>query len=247
MQSAGPDDQATPTPLSPAATVVILRDGPDGIEALMVRRNTKLAFAGGSWVFPGGRVEEADHDGLDDDDHLGAAQRAAVREAAEETGVELDPASLVWFSHWTPPPSAPRRYATFFFAARTPGHDLDVTVDGSEIHDWAWMTAAGALVGRDRGEIELHPPTWISLEHLRQHATVDDALAAFTVAEPEHFATRIVVDGTRVIAVYHGDAGYETVDADARGGRHRLVMADDGWSYERDGWPPSGSADPPSQ
>ena len=218
--------------------MVILRDGEDGIEALMVRRNTKLAFAGGSWVFPGGRVDDADHEGLDDDDHFGAAQRAAVREAAEETGVGLDIASLVWFSHWTPPPSAPRRYATFFFAARTPGHELDVTVDGSEIHGWAWMTAADALHGRDRGDIDLHPPTWITLEHLRHHATVDDALAAFAAAEPVHFATRICADGPDLVALYDGDAGYETHDATAQGGRHRLVMAEDGWRYERDGWPP---------
>ena len=38
----------------PAATTVLVRDGADGIEVLMCRRNSKLAFAGGAWVFPGG-------------------------------------------------------------------------------------------------------------------------------------------------------------------------------------------------
>lgn len=237
MPRPGADDQ-TPAPLAPAATVVILRDGEQAVEALMVRRNTKLAFAGGSWVFPGGRVDDADHAGLDEGDDLGAAQQAAVREAAEETGVRLDRASLVWFSHWTPPPAAPRRYATYFFAARTPSAELAVTVDGSEIHDWAWMTASDALRDRDRGRIELHPPTWITLEHLRHHRSVTEALAAFAATEPVHFATRISADGEDLVALYDGDAGYDAHDAAAHGTRHRLVMAATGWRYERDDWPP---------
>lgn len=36
-----------------AGTAVILRDGPEGLETLLLRRNAKLAFAGGAWVFPG--------------------------------------------------------------------------------------------------------------------------------------------------------------------------------------------------
>jgi len=39
-----------------AATVVLLRDGDEGLETLMLRRNSKIAF-GGMWVFPGGRVD----------------------------------------------------------------------------------------------------------------------------------------------------------------------------------------------
>ena len=39
----------------PAATVVVVRDGNDGVETLMLRKNSKLAF-GGMWVFPGGRI-----------------------------------------------------------------------------------------------------------------------------------------------------------------------------------------------
>ena len=42
--------------LIPAATVVLLRDGADGIETLMLRKNSKIAFAG-MWVFPGGRID----------------------------------------------------------------------------------------------------------------------------------------------------------------------------------------------
>jgi hypothetical protein len=36
-----------------------------------------------------------------------------------------------------------------------------------------------------------------------------------------------------VVAMWHGDAGYETGDAEALGPRHRLWMVDAGWRYER--------------
>ena len=42
-----------------AATVVLLRDGRGGLEAYLQRRPMGMGFAGGLWVFPGGRVERA--------------------------------------------------------------------------------------------------------------------------------------------------------------------------------------------
>ena len=45
-----------------AATVVLLRDGRDGLEAYLQLRPARMGFAGGLWVFPGGRVDEADRD-----------------------------------------------------------------------------------------------------------------------------------------------------------------------------------------
>jgi hypothetical protein len=38
------------------------------------------------------------------------------------------------------------------------------------------------------------------------------------------------------VALYDGDAGYETSDPTLGGGRHRLEMRDDGWRYLRDDW-----------
>lgn len=217
-----------------AATVVILRDGARAVEVLLVRRNAQLAFAGDNWVFPGGRVDDADLTPGDHVDHLGAARRAAVREATEETGVVLDPGSLVWFAHWTPPATAARRFATYFFATAVPDPQVGVTVDGSEIHDWGWMTADDALAARDRRELLLRPATWITLHQLRRFDTVATALAALDRADPEHFETRLA-DGTPVpTALYRGDAGWETGDADAPGPRHRLVMGDSSWCYQRD-------------
>jgi 8-oxo-dGTP pyrophosphatase MutT (NUDIX family) len=81
----------------PAATIMLLRDGPQGIEVFMVVRHHAIAFAAGALVFPGGRVEEADHDlaihncpnpdGLDTE--ALAFRVAAIRETFEECGVLL--------------------------------------------------------------------------------------------------------------------------------------------------------------
>lgn len=228
-------DPGTGSPIIPAATVVVLRDhAAGGVEALMVRRNSKLEFAGGMWVFPGGRVDVSDGDGLAPGDAEGAARRAAVREAAEEAGLELDAPDLVWFSHWTPPPISPKRFGTYFFATATPAADPVITIDGGEIHDHAWMRPRDAIARRDAHEIELSPPTWITLEELAGHRSVDAALAAFRSRPPEYFATRIAVVGEAVLAVYDGDVAYDGGDPEAAGPRHRLTMAGGGWRYERD-------------
>ena len=46
----------------PAATILLLRDRPAGLEVFMVVRHHAIDFAGGALVFPGGRVEEADQE-----------------------------------------------------------------------------------------------------------------------------------------------------------------------------------------
>ena len=100
-----------------AATVVLVRDAADraeGIEVLLARRSSKIFFAGGAWVFPGGRIDAEDHgtdfggDHFDEahEDFLDVARRACVREAAEEADAVISADDLVFLSHWTPPLSA---------------------------------------------------------------------------------------------------------------------------------------------
>ncbi|MEO7371883.1 MAG: NUDIX domain-containing protein [Ilumatobacteraceae bacterium] len=72
-----------PIPANPAATVMLLRDGSNGIEVFMLRRTRAAAFAGGMYVFPGGKVDPVDGDG--DEGYV----IAAIRECYEEAGVLL--------------------------------------------------------------------------------------------------------------------------------------------------------------
>lgn len=214
-------------PAIPAATIVLLRDAGD-LEVLMLHKASQIAF-GGMWVFPGGRIDAEDfpHDG----DVNIAARNAAVRESREEAGLSLQPEGFVWFAHWTPPPVTPKRFATWFFAARADSHS--VTIDGGEIQNHQWVTPAAALAQHAAGTIDLAPPTWVSLYQMSRYPTVEAVLERLRSRAPRYYETHIGkrADGVRV-AMWSGDAGYTTWDADAPGARHRLVMTRGGFVFE---------------
>lgn len=100
---------AVPVEARPAATIVLLRDGSEGLEALLMRRSRRSGFVPGAYVFPGGRVDRSDAApavlertiGLsaeaaaerlampDADPPAVAYYLAALREAFEETGIMI--------------------------------------------------------------------------------------------------------------------------------------------------------------
>src|SRR5262245_29745284 len=59
-----------------AATVLLLRDGPEGVEVLMTRRSATASFAPGAYVFPGGGIDAADAEA-----HAIAARRPAQKDS----------------------------------------------------------------------------------------------------------------------------------------------------------------------
>lgn len=214
----------------PAATVVLLRDGAQGLEVLLVQRNAQLAFHGGAWVFPGGRLDPDDFAG-DQSDVVRAARNAAVREAHEEAGVDVAPEHLVLFSRWVTPEPVPKRFDTWFFAA--PCTAGDICVDGGEIHAFQWLSPRAALDGQRAGSIDLPPPTFVTLTQLEGLSDVAAALAALSTAEPETFLPRLnSVDGIPC-TLYHGDVAYDDGDTTRNGPCHRLVLYPGGWRYER--------------
>lgn len=99
------ESPAPPSAPRDAATVVLTRDGDDGLEVYLMRRQSTMAFAPGMCVFPGGSLHASDADGAigwtgpeaqEWADALGASPElarglvvAAVRELFEETGVLL--------------------------------------------------------------------------------------------------------------------------------------------------------------
>ena len=73
----------------PAATLVLVREATSGPpELLMVERAGGMAFAAGAWVFPGGRIDDADR-ALGAAVGIDAAAVAAIRETIEETAVPV--------------------------------------------------------------------------------------------------------------------------------------------------------------
>lgn len=219
--------------IKPAATVILLRDTPDGLHTLLLRRNSALGFAGGAWVFPGGRVDADELAAAADE--LAAARMAAARETLEEARLRIDAGSLRYYSHWTTPPISPKRFATWFFVALAP-REHAVTVDGGEIDDHLWVRPTEALEKREHGEIELLPPTYVSLIELAQCANVADVLARIARRAPPVFEPHYLAGpGGVAHSLYAGDAGYASADPEAQGPRHRTVIGPAGWHYFNDG------------
>ena len=160
---APPDE---PAATRPAATVVLLRDGGDGPEVLLLKRVRTSGFVPGAYVFPGGRVDaddsspglEARIEGID---AAGAARTlglelqasppaiayvlASIREAFEETGL-----LLARDRHGRPYPSAAEEPRIAAARARLLADeaaflpvldDLDARLDGAAVAYIAhWIT-----------------------------------------------------------------------------------------------------------
>jgi len=244
-------------PLEDACTVVLLRDGAAGLEVLMLERpGTSRSFAG-AWVFPGGKVDPEDRQGpggrlpgvqLADD----AARTAGLREVLEETGQLLRSDSLVPLSRWTPMQRLPRRFRTWFFLAETPS--AQVRLNPGEHVDHAWLAPAEALARHARGEMQLVPPTWVTLHQLAGWATVGQALEAATAATPFSYNSHLLppamspgvpaatgdggvaASGAPSGVVWAGDEAYPEAGSEgAAGARHRLTMTKLPWVFERTG------------
>jgi 8-oxo-dGTP pyrophosphatase MutT (NUDIX family) len=173
----------------PASTVVLVRENAEinGVETLLLLRNTALTFEGGAWVFPGGKVDACDYPQVPGElapaqlDHL-AAINAGIRETQEEAGLRLSPEHLIPIAHWTTPSGLPRRYATWFFLYPL-YNDVDIVVDDDEILDYQWLSPAAALQAHSAGRIRLPVPTAFTLKSFLPFQSVTDLCAAMKCAE----------------------------------------------------------------
>lgn len=211
-----------------AATVVLVRDGAAGPEVLLLRRPDRGSFAG-AWVFPGGRLEEADAEAAGSDAAEEQVSRlAGVRETIEETGLVLAPTDLTTISCWIPPDHAAPRIRTWFFAAPAPAGEI-VSQPG-EVEEHAWVSPGEALRRHGRGELHLIPPTWVTLYGMSDQADAATILAEVRLAGTRRFETRFHPAGGSVL-VWHEDAEYR--DGGTGNARHRLEIGALPWIYTR--------------
>ncbi len=133
-----------------AATVVLLRDGAQGLEVFLVKRHGLSDVLGGAYVFPGGKLDAADcetahhthFDRAPQDLHasLGESQTdqatacglfvAALRETFEESGVLLAAAS-------GPEPDAPSSGSDFHYRLAA----QQLRLHTSAVQPWTrWIT-----------------------------------------------------------------------------------------------------------
>ena len=198
-----PSSDGKIAPLRLAATVLLVRDGPDGLQVFMVTRHRQIEFASGALVFPGGGADPEDR-ALAGDDVERISRVAAIRETYEECGVllarprsgaalaasaapfhervkaedlELSLDALTLFAHWITPPILPKRFDTRFYISVAPP-DQTAVHDGGEAVDSVWIEPRRALEEAAAGRYALVLPTRLNLELLGQSATAAEAIAA---------------------------------------------------------------------
>ena len=183
-----------------AASLILLRDSPEGPEVLLVERNPKQRFMGGAWVFPGG----ANHPG-EDTDHAATA----IRELEEEAGIALGgDVELVPFSRWITPEEVKIRFDTWFFAAQAP-EGAEATPDGGECVDARWLRPAAALAAHAQDQLALVFPTIKHLELLSEYASVEETLASARERPVEPIMPKVAVRDGSAQVLLPGDPGYD--------------------------------------
>ena len=187
------------TPARPAASVILLRDRPDGPEVLLVQRNPESRFMGSAWVFPGGSVRDVDE----------GPAATGVRELEEEAGIALRADDeLVPFSRWITPAQVKVRFDTWFFVARAPD-GVEAVPDGEECVDARWLRPSGALDEFRQDRLMLVFPTIKHLEQLSTFESVDDALGTARSRDVQPVQPRVVLDGDSPRVVLPGEPGYD--------------------------------------
>ena len=204
----------------PAATVIVLRAG-DPFEVLMVRRNDTVAFMAGSYVFPGGRVDDADRPppgrplaparflDLSDEDEA-AYRTAAVRELEEEANVRVTPADLEPLAHWVTPEIETRRYDTRFFLARMPDGQV-AKHDESETTALEWLSPHGAIAKFVRRELLLPPPTWTTIRQLERLPSIDGVFAWARARKIVRVMPGFIKNDTGTMLTLPGDPLYPAI------------------------------------
>ena len=206
IQRPGPGEELNPGQESvprPAATVIVLRGGPDKLEVLLVKRNPASKFMGGAWVFPGGAVDRSEGEGQP------ALRAAALRELGEEAGIELDdPSNLIPFSRWITPAQVKIRFDTWFYLTPLPD-GATPEIDGRAIVDARWYEPREALEAAGRGELLLVFPT---IKHLEQISPFESAQALMDYArgrDVRPVQPRVVMQGETARILLPGEPGYE--------------------------------------
>ena len=130
------------------------------------------------------------------------AQGEDFAHVIEQSGVELDPASLTPLTRWVPKFHAIRRFDTMFFVARCPEGEWQPNVIEGECAGAYWIRA-GELLERERdGEARLIFPTRRVLERLAQHSSFEQ-IRADALAHPVEPITPWIedVDGEKFVTI----------------------------------------------
>ena len=161
-----------PSPKS-AAAIILIREKPR-LETFWMRRAPHMAFQGGYYAFPGGQLDPNED-----------ARVCAARELQEETGVRVDPATLIDVGRWVTPAFVPRRFDTCFFLARCPEEE-NPRITSAEHDLGEWIRPADGVAKWLEGAILTAPPVLHALRCLAEGlAQIEERMKASPWANGE--------------------------------------------------------------
>lgn len=229
-----------------AASVILLREGEQGVEVYLLRRHRKASFMASSYVFPGGIADEGESDPratavrelfeesgvLLSTKATGAAERntwrtklnvdkAAFAETLGELALDLD--GLHYFAHWITPSVEKRRYSAKFYVAVMP-EGQEASPDNQETVDEIWVRPAEAL--ERCKELNLPPPQLRTLFELVEPAKAGVAgilqAAQERAQHPHAILPRACPSNAGITLLMPWDAHYQS-----EGNGAALAMPDD--------------------
>ena len=146
-------------------------------------------------------AQPPDHERFTQHRHDIHARRSSFVEIVQLEGLRLALDALTLSAHWVTPPVEGKRFDTRFFVARlppgqTPAHDEKETTESS------WMTAADAIRAGDERQIQLPPPTWMTLREIEAFKSVEQIVAAARTRTVVRREPRLVQeDGMRALVM----------------------------------------------
>lgn len=194
--------------LRKAASVIVARDGAEGLEVVVLERGGESRFLPGYVVFPGGSVDEEDAELADR--WFGTreqnARACAVRELLEEVGLALTARGLgesadrtlealsssppradqlPEVARWIAPPQVPVRFDARYFALGAPA-GLRLVPDGDETAAAWWASPRELLEAWRTGQRKLYWPTYFTVQAIAGCERVSGLLALrIDTREPE--------------------------------------------------------------
>ena len=229
----------------PSASVILLRQGDSSggetTEVLLLKKNQKISF-GGSWVFPGGTIDEQDysntlerkHKSAHEIDHdttqeqnsetnqsqnqtkssFATERNTVIRECQEETGLDLDPSKLIPVSRWKTPPIRPKRFSTVFFVYDANDLNAPIKIDHGEIVDAGWFSINDVLDQHNQKQLVLSGPAFVTLSILSTQPSFNSVWSYLKSLAFAEFTPKIQISDTGAICLYHGDESYYLIDPD---------------------------------
>lgn len=142
--------------------------------------------------------------------------------ALRDLGAPLDLDAMEPFSRWITPLVETRRFDTRFFLTEAPAHQEGLA-DGSETDSVLWIGAREALSRHTAGELNLLPPTWMTLSALAAFDSVAEAMDNARVTVTPRVQPELVQSEAGFTLCFPGDPAH-SISTQALPGPTRLTL-----------------------